>query len=107
MGGVKPNERAYLAPFVAFMALLALGEIVHGLFEGRAWWAVATKQYWIYPLQTLICGMLLSRLWCNVDWSPPTRFFVTILIAVAVFLIWIAPAEAYRRGWVHPTPSWW
>lgn len=75
------------------MAFLALGELVHALFEGLAWWVVATPQYWLYPLQTIVCGALLLHYWREYQWQPPAKLLFTISIAVIVFGIWIAPQE--------------
>ena len=93
---VNPHERAYVAPFVVFMALLAAGELLRAVLEGRAWWVVATPQYWVFPLQTLVCGALIVRYWRFYEWHTPTKPLFATGVAVAVFAIWIAPQELFR-----------
>src|SRR5687767_6583983 len=84
-------QKAYLAPFVAFMGLLALGEIVGHFFEGRAFWMVSEPRYWIFPLQTVVCAGILIYYWRAYAWQPPARPVFTLAIAVLVLIIWISP----------------
>ena len=93
MFGATPQERAYVAPFILFMALLALGETVTKLFEGQAFWMVATPRYWVFPVQTIVCAMALAWHWRRYAWQPPARLLFTTGIAVLVFAIWVAPQE--------------
>ena len=101
MFGANSQEKAYLAPFLVFMALLALGQLVHALFEGQAWWVVATPRYWIFPLQTLVCGLLLAYGWKHYELTRPAQPLFTTAIAVLVLAIWIAPQELLgaERRW--------
>lgn len=84
-------QKAYLAPFLAFMGLLALGEIVAHFFEGRAIWIASAPRYWIFPLQTVVCSALLLRYWRAYQWRPPVRLAFTLSIGLLVFIIWISP----------------
>ena len=60
MFGATQEERAHVAPFFLFMVLLALGEVVTKLFEGQAFWVIAIPRYWVFPLQTILCGAALA-----------------------------------------------
>jgi CAAX prenyl protease-like protein len=91
------QERAYLAPFVAFFVLIALGQLVGKLFEGYAFWMASAPQYWVYPLQTLVCGLLLAHGWPEFRLQIPARLAYTIFVGVLVFLIWIVPQAAFHR----------
>ena len=86
-----PLQTAYVAPFIVFMALLALGEAVAHVFEGRAVWFATAPRYWVFPLQTIVCGALLARYWLHYEWRRPARLGFTLGIAVFVFLLWISP----------------
>ena len=91
MLGANSTEKAYLAPFVAFLALLALGSAVAHLFEGYAFWMVSAPRYWIFPLQTAVCAFLLARGWRFYELRPPRGVLVAGSLAVVAFVLWIAP----------------
>lgn len=55
----QPQERAYLAPFFAFLGFLLLADCVARLGDGYAHWALAEPRYWVFPVQTLTCAGLL------------------------------------------------
>jgi CAAX prenyl protease-like protein len=96
MLGATHHEKAYVAPFFAFMALLLVGEIVAKLFDGQAWWIVAAPRYWIFPMQTVVCAAVLARYWREYEWGRARQLFFTLGIAVLTFILWIAPQE-----WLH------
>ena len=99
MFGGSPIQKAFLAPFITFMALLALGEMVAHLFDGWAFWMVSAPRYWVFPLQTVICGVLLWRNRRHYPLSAPARPLFTVAVAVGVFALWISPQEFF-----HATP---
>jgi len=91
-GGMSASlQKAYLAPFVVFMGLLAVGEAVAHLFEGQDIWFASAPRYWVFPLQTVVCGILLARYWRHYEWRAPARLGFTIAVAVFVFVLWISP----------------
>jgi hypothetical protein len=92
MLGFTLQEKAYLAPFAGFLALMLLGELVSKLFDGVAgpWW-LAEPQYWVLPLQAVVCGILLARGWRHYELRPIRGVAVACLVGIAVLLIWIAP----------------
>ncbi len=91
MFGFTPQEKAYLGPFAVFLGLIALGELVAHLGHGFAYWPLATPRYWVYPLQTLVCGALLVRYWREYSMEKPRGIGFTTAIGVLVLAIWIAP----------------
>jgi CAAX prenyl protease-like protein len=97
MFGATHHEKANVAPFFAFMALLLVGEIVGKLFEGQAFWMVAFPRYWVFPLQTVVCAAILARYWQDYAWGPPRHMVFTLAVAVATFFIWIAPQEVFHQ----------
>jgi CAAX prenyl protease-like protein len=106
MFGATQEERAHVAPFFLFMVLLALGEIVTKLFEGQAFWVIATPRYWVFPLQTILCGAVLAWHWRTYQWQPPARVVFTLAVALLVFAIWVSPQELFglpaRRAGFEP-----
>jgi CAAX prenyl protease-like protein len=77
------------------MALLGLVEIINAIFKGWGNIFVASPRYWIYPLQTVICGGLLVRYWRFYQLGPPARPLFTTLVGLVVLLIWISPQEVF------------
>ncbi|RYD69893.1 MAG: hypothetical protein EOP84_27620, partial [Verrucomicrobiaceae bacterium] len=91
MFGITPQEKAYLGPFVVFLALIALGEVVAKFGDGLAFWPLSAPRYWVYPLQTLVCGVLLARYWREYAMEKPRGIGFTTLVGLVVFAIWVAP----------------
>jgi uncharacterized protein len=87
----SPLAKAYLGPFVAFMALLALGEIVAHVGDGLANWMLASPRYWIFPLQTITCGILLIWWWRSYEFNWSRGWGFALLAGLIVLGIWIAP----------------
>jgi hypothetical protein len=56
---IGSREKAYLAPFFVFLAFLLAAELVSRVGDGYAHWMLDEPKYWIYPLQTVVCGWLL------------------------------------------------
>jgi CAAX prenyl protease-like protein len=91
MMGVHSDRRAYLAPFVVFLAFLLLESVVKTLGDGYAHWALSQPRYWILPLQTLVCSVLLWKLRSRIALRPFTGFGFATLIGLLALVVWIAP----------------
>ena len=70
---------------------MMLGQMPGGIFDGRAFWPVSKPQYWIHPVQILVCGALLFRWWRYYEWRPPQRVFFTVFIGVLALVLWVSP----------------
>ena len=79
----------------AFIAFLAL---VGGLQKIGGHPSLIRCEYWIYPLQTLVCGALLLWFWRLYLLGRPARPGFGAVIGLAVFLIWIAPQTLFGIG---------
>lgn len=93
MFGASSHERAYFAPFFGFLALLAAGSFIAHLFEGSAFWMISAPRYWIYPLQTVVCGVLLAIYWKHYDFRLPHGIGWAVGCGLLSLLIWIAPQQ--------------
>ncbi len=106
MFGATPHEKAYLAPFLGFLAVALLGEIVGRLFQGHTFWMAAEPRYWVLPLQTLFAGALLWRYWRSYSLRRPAGVGFATLIGAVALVLWIAPQEwlgaAPRLDGFHP-----
>lgn len=79
---------AYVLPMAAFLLLLAATGVAKKI--GGSFW-LASAEYWIYPLQTLLCGALL--VWYRRDYAAlaPRRVWFALAVALVVFALWISP----------------
>lgn len=83
---------AYTLPMVAFLAGLA---IVSGLKKiGGAFWLDA-PEYWVYPLQTLVCAALLWWFRAEYELRRITRVIFTVCVGIAAVVIWISPQAVF------------
>ncbi len=92
---MRSKLAAYVLPmavFTGFFGLVSLLKMVGGPF-----W-IADPQYWIYPLQTLVCGALLIWFWRHYELRTPRRALFAIGIALLVFVLWISPQQFFGFG---------
>lgn len=85
------HQTKFIAPFLVFMGLLAGVDLLDHFLEGEGPFWISQPKYWIYPLQTLLCGALLWLWRRDYRLKAPSRPGWTSLIAAAVFLLWISP----------------
>jgi CAAX prenyl protease-like protein len=79
---------AFIAPMAVFLALLGLSTVLEK--PGGAFWR-ASPEYWIYPAQTIICGLLLVWFWRRYRFEPARRIGFPVAVALVVFALWISP----------------
>lgn len=79
---------AFVAPMVAFLGFLALNSALKH-FVGPE--SAKSTEYWIYPAQTLFCGILLIVFWREYQLARPASAIFGLTIGVVVVLMWIAP----------------
>ncbi|MEY2487716.1 MAG: protease family protein [Verrucomicrobiota bacterium] len=79
---------AYVAPMAVFIGLLA----VNGLLKkiGNSFW-LTSSEYWIYPLQAVLCGALLYWFWGVYDLRRPVSLHLGLGVGILVFCLWISP----------------
>ena len=83
---------AYVSPFAAFMAGLALVSAV-GSFapeQGGPLW-LSDPKYWVYPLQALACGALLLWFWKAYEWGVRWHVVTAVAAGLIVLAVWISP----------------
>ncbi len=73
-----------------FIGLLGLGDALRSP-GGNPW--LAAPEYWIYPLQTLVCGALVAWFWRDYELRVPQKIWFAIVIGLVVFGFWIAPQQ--------------
>ncbi|MCE9611200.1 MAG: CAAX prenyl protease-related protein [Chthoniobacter sp.] len=92
MFGATLNEKAYVGPFFAFLAVMLFGEIAGHLLPHGSW-MVDEPRYWVFPVQTVVGGWLLARYWRCYALRWPVGAWFAILIGVVALILWIAPQQ--------------
>ena len=82
---------AFVGPMAVFIALLALKYAVSAVH--RPFW-LEHAEYWIFPLQTLLCGGMICWFWPAYELRRPLQLGLGLAIAVIVFGLWISPQAA-------------
>ena len=79
----------YVLPFSAFIIGLALVPVFTR--ENSSSLLLTNPKFWIYPLQTLICGVLLVVFWKHYDFGAPRGWRLALGTGFIVLGIWLAP----------------
>ena len=85
MDSVKPKSDlvklvVFALPMAVFITLLGLT-------------SAGNAAYWVYPIQTVICGALVVWFWRDYEFRAPRAAWVALAIGVVVFALWIAPQQ--------------
>ncbi len=91
MTTVVEERRAYLAPFGLFLAFLMLVGAVKTIGDGYAAWWLHDPQYWVFPLQTFVCAVVLWKTRKHFVLRPFAGFGFATVVAFVSFVIWISP----------------
>lgn len=94
----KSPLAAYVAPFVLFMAGLALVEAVRSLGGGSGNLLLSKPEYWVYPLQTLVCGAALVFFWRRYDFGSRGGLIVAVGAGLIALGIWLLPQALPGAG---------
>ena len=79
---------AYTVPFLTFAALLALNGWLKKI-DNQLW--LTLPEYWIYPTQTVLCGVLLAWFRREYDFNGLRHAGFAMLIGIIAFIFWISP----------------
>jgi CAAX prenyl protease-like protein len=84
----REKVTAYVAPMGAFVAFLGLSGLLPSVGHS---FVLRSPEYWVYPLQTFVCALLLLRFWRAYALSFPKRLGFGFAVGVVVFVLWISP----------------
>jgi CAAX prenyl protease-like protein len=56
-------------------------------------WFLDEPKYWVYPIQTVVCGALLVWWWRSYDFAWGSRWWLGVIGGVLAFVVWVAPQE--------------
>jgi CAAX prenyl protease-like protein len=82
---------AYSAPFVLFMGGLALVGAVQALGGSSGALLLAKPEYWVYPLQTLVCGAALVFFWGRYDFGKSGAWLPAMAVGLIALGLWLVP----------------
>jgi CAAX protease family protein len=98
----RRKTAAYVAPMLTFVGFLLLTLLKK---TGGVFW-LRSSEYWVYPLQTVLCGGLLIWFRREYEFYGVRRVAFTLLIGIVVFVLWISPQQffgfAERTGGFNP-----
>jgi CAAX prenyl protease-like protein len=96
---------AYVLPFAIFLGGLALVEGVRGL--GGESLLLRKPEYWVYPLQTLLCGAALVAFWGRYDFAKRGGLVAAAAAGLVALALWVCPqvlfGAAPRTAGFDPT----
>jgi CAAX prenyl protease-like protein len=86
---------AYIAPLAAFSLLTALPGLLRLQGPGLPWYQQA-PEHWVWPLQSVLCGVVLAFFWRrHYVFAPFRGFGLAVLLGAVGIACWIAPTWAY------------
>jgi len=101
--GIAP----YVVPFVVFMGGLALAGAVAGAGGSSENLLLSRPEFWVYPLQTFLCGAALVIYWKRYDFGARKGWGTAIAAGVLALALWLSPQVLFgvppRTGGFDPT----
>ena len=82
---------AYVVPFLVFMGGLALAEGVRAIGASADNILLSRPEYWVYPLQTLLCGAVLVFYWKRYDFGRGGGWLAALAAGIVSLAIWLSP----------------
>jgi len=86
---IRSPLAAYVVPFFIFMVGLMLVSLVKIPTADSLW--LKSPEYWVYPLQTVLCAAALVFYWRQYDFGKRGGFGLALAAGVVVLGLWIAP----------------
>lgn len=99
---------AWVAPFVLFMGGLALVSAAKAAGGEAGPFFLKHPEYWVYPLQTVVCAAALIFFWRRYDFSGrPLAWIWAVIAGVVALGVWLSPQLVFgaspRRVGFDPT----
>ena len=82
---------AYLAPFGVFMAFLGLISLIKWVAPSASSLWLTDPQYWVFPLQTIVCAAVLIIFWREYDFGKLSPWPLGLAAGLLALAIWISP----------------
>jgi uncharacterized protein len=98
---------AYVVPFALFACGIALVQGVQFLGGKSEALFLSKPEYWVFPLQTLVCGGALVFFWKRYDFGKAGGWLAALAAGLLALGLWILPhvllGEAPRTAGFDPT----
>lgn len=86
---------AYVAPFAVFLAFIGLESLISTLGKESGIWWLTTPKYWIFPIQTAVCALLLLIFRKHYRFDPLSPWLWGVLAGIVALGLWISPQAAF------------
>lgn len=87
----KSPLAAYTLPFFLFMGGLALVQAVQWMGGTSGSLLLSKPEFWIYPLQTCVCGAALVFFWKRYDFGTGGGWMAALAAGLLALALWLAP----------------
>ncbi len=108
LASLRSPSAAHVLPLAVFMLLNAIPPALAVENPDLPWWRHSPEQ-WLYPVQTVLVGLLLVLGWRHYTFRPVRGLPLAFIFGVAGILIWCLPAWVYQKmvesG--RTVPGWW
>lgn len=99
---------AHVMPLALFVVLNALPDLLR-IQNSELPWHVRAPEHWVYPLQTVLCTVVLVLFRRHYTFSPWRGLSLAFVLGVVGIACWIAPSllrEHLMQSGEQPSPWW-
>ena len=107
---ISKKAFAHVLPISVFMALLVVipileyfGFVVYNE-DIYPWYRYAPEQ-WVYPLQVIVCLILIKRYWSKFEVGPMRGFKFSIIMGLIGISLWVLPGHLFET--MEMDEGWW
>jgi len=77
-----------------FLGLLAVSAGLKKI--GGPFW-LTSPEYWVFPLQAVLCGAVVLFFWDEYDFGKLRQPLFVLAVGVIIFVLWISPQAFFSR----------
>lgn len=86
---------AYVAPFAVFLGFIGLESLIASFGKESGTWWLATPKYWIFPVQTAVCALLLLIFRKHYEFGSLKPWLWGVLGGFVALGIWVSPQAVF------------
>lgn len=88
---------AYVGPFAVFMLGFLLLDGVKWLAKGSELLLLARPEYWVFPLQSLLCAAVLLFFWRQYSFGSQRVIPLAVGVGLVAFAVWVSPQVLFGQ----------